>query len=96
MADRKLNQNPNKTGQTVHYLYTIYIQIYLSGQNAIVERQGDEFAQQNSVPLWVFFPAYIYTHTCIYACCIHDIYRFPADRCALQVATAPINKSKCG
>lgn len=37
MADRKLNQNPNKTGQTVHYLYTIYIQIYLSGQNAIVE-----------------------------------------------------------
>lgn len=91
MADRKLNQNPHKTGQTVHYLYTIYIQIYLSGQNAIVERQGDEFAQQNSVPLWVFFPAYIYTHTCIYTYIYNHVAyttfidSLPTDaRCKLQ------------
>lgn len=48
------------------------------------KRQGDEFAQQNSVPLWVFsFIVYIQrTHTHTYVCVYTTFIDSPADRCA--------------
>lgn len=55
-------------------------------------RQGDEFAQQNSVPLWVFFlHTYSHTHThidiCIYTHVAYTTFidSLPTDaRCKLQ------------
>lgn len=90
---------PTKQGK-LSIIYIQYISKFISQGRMQLWRQGDEFAQQNSVPLWVLFlhtyTTHTYIHIYIHSCCIHDIYRFPADRCALQVATAPINKSKCG
>lgn len=90
MADRKLNQNPHKTGQTVHYLYTIYIQISLRAEcNCGETRRWIRTTEFRS--LVGVFPAYIYTHThthiYIYAHVAYTTFidSLPTDaRCKLQ------------